>query len=117
MFTEVLNSDLPPFPPFNDNWEAPVQSEWLATYLELAKFETEVALGNYVIVKGGEVMGNPEEPQYQIFDYVCEKCGAEFQQASSVRLHPDHQDCPYCAYIVETLTGLETMNIAVKGWG
>ena len=54
-------------------------------------------------------MGNREEPQYQVFDYECPKCGAKFTQASSVRLHPDHQDCPFCAKIVETLTGLETL--------
>ena len=35
--TEVVKSNLPPFPVFNDSWEAPVQSEWLVTYLELAK--------------------------------------------------------------------------------
>jgi len=35
--TEVNKSNLPPFPTFNDNWEAQVQSEWLVTYLELAK--------------------------------------------------------------------------------
>lgn len=37
-----------------------------------------------------------EEPEYQLFDYTCEKCGGEFRQASAVRLHPDHQCCPYC---------------------
>jgi len=35
--TIVSKSDLPPFPVFNDSWEAPVQSEWLVTYLELTK--------------------------------------------------------------------------------
>lgn len=36
---EVNKSNLlPSFPPFNDNWEASVQSEWLATYLELVKY-------------------------------------------------------------------------------
>jgi len=34
-----LKVDLPPFPPFNDKWDAPVQSEWLVTYLELAKLK------------------------------------------------------------------------------
>ena len=34
-----LKVDLPPFPPFNDKWEPPVQSEWLVTYLELAKLK------------------------------------------------------------------------------
>ena len=28
---------LPPFPAFNDKWEAPVQLEWIATYLELVR--------------------------------------------------------------------------------
>ena len=37
--TKVLESDLPPFPNFNDNWESPVQLEWLATFLELAKLK------------------------------------------------------------------------------
>lgn len=36
--TKVGNGNLlPAFPTFNDNWEAPVQLEWLVTYLELAK--------------------------------------------------------------------------------
>ena len=34
-----LKVDLPPFPPFNDKWEAQVQSEWMVTYLELAKLK------------------------------------------------------------------------------
>jgi len=34
-----LKVDLPPFPTFNDKWEAPVQSEWLVTYLELTKLK------------------------------------------------------------------------------
>lgn len=35
--TKVLKNDLPAFPAFNDNWETPVQLEWMVTYLELAK--------------------------------------------------------------------------------
>jgi len=58
-----------------------------------------------------------EEPEYRVFDYVCEKCGAKFSQASSVRLHPDYQDCPGCAKIVATLTGQKPFSGVVKGWG
>lgn len=42
--TKVSESDLPPFPTFNDNWEAPVQLEWLATYLELAKLKPNLPI-------------------------------------------------------------------------
>jgi len=38
--TKVDNGNLLPlFPAFSDKWEAPVQLEWLVTYLELAKLE------------------------------------------------------------------------------
>jgi len=31
--------ELPPFPPFDNSWEAQVQSEWLVTYLQLVKLK------------------------------------------------------------------------------
>jgi len=62
-------------------------------------------------------MGYPQEPQYKMFEYVCPNCGAKFKQASSVRLHPNYQDCPECAKIAETLTGQKPFRGAIKGQG
>lgn len=45
-----------------------------------------------------------EEPGYRTFKYVCGKCGERFLQASSIRLHPDQQDCPFCTKIEVTGT-------------
>ena len=41
-------------------------------------------------------MGNRQEPAYQVFDYTCPHCGAEYREANSIRKHPDHQVCPKC---------------------
>jgi predicted RNA-binding Zn-ribbon protein involved in translation (DUF1610 family) len=41
-------------------------------------------------------MGNREEPAYQVFDYICPHCGAQYREANSVRKHPDYQICPVC---------------------
>lgn len=60
-------------------------------------------------------MENPEEPEYQMFEYVCEKCGERFKQASARRLHPDHQDCPFCIKILETVTGAKVWSAGAKG--
>ena len=58
-----------------------------------------------------------EEPDYQMFDYECQKCGGKFRQASARRLHPDQQDCPFCDKIVATLTGSKVWPVAAKGEG
>ena len=39
-----------------------------------------------------------EEPQYQVFEYTCPNCHAEYREASSVMLHPDHRICPKCGH-------------------
>ena len=41
-------------------------------------------------------MGNPEEPEYRVFDYVCPHCDEHYREANSVRHHPDLQVCPAC---------------------
>ena len=60
-------------------------------------------------------MGYKEEPDYKVFDYKCGKCGAKFSQASSIKLHPDWQDCPFCNKIVATLTGSKVWPVTAKG--
>lgn len=41
-------------------------------------------------------MGNPQEPEYQVYDYTCPHCGKSYTEAGSVRKHPDFQTCPSC---------------------
>jgi len=42
------------------------------------------------------MMGMTEEPDYQVFEYECQKCGHIYKEANSVKKHPDHQECPEC---------------------
>lgn len=37
-----------------------------------------------------------EEPEYQVFEYDCPHCGHHYEEANSVKKHPDHQTCPKC---------------------
>jgi len=37
-----------------------------------------------------------EEPQYQVFEYRCPKCGETYEEANSVKRHPDHRVCLKC---------------------
>ncbi len=41
-------------------------------------------------------MGYPEEPEYRVFEYHCPQCGESYEEANSVKKHPDFQVCPRC---------------------
>ncbi|KKL66613.1 hypothetical protein LCGC14_2143180 [marine sediment metagenome] len=37
-----------------------------------------------------------QEPQYQVFGYECPYCEFKYEEANSVKKHPDWQICPRC---------------------
>lgn len=94
-------------------------------------------------MKKEEIMCNPEEPEYRVFEYTCPHCGHHYREANSVKKHPDHRKCPKCGKsgkaenqddhtIYRVLTQLrqhgvqcfladglttEALDSSVKGWG